>query len=384
MNASVDLLDVGRTADAVRSFLERSGVSRWDRASVRMALAHVTTLDSGADPSELVGRVLAHLQGLGVLDRLFGDAAVSDVLINGPGPVWVERNGELVLTDAVVSSDELNVLVERLVAASGTRVDPAHPIADARLTDGTRVCVVGPPLAANGPVVAMRRFAASAVSIEEFVEPSAVALIDDILDRQLNVLVFGGTGAGKTTVLNALGARFGSHERVVTIEDTAELRLSGQGVVSLETRQANNEGAGEVTMAALVRAALRLRPDRLVIGEVRGREAAEMVTALSTGHRGGLSTCHAGSPEEALDRVEEMALMNEGAGAYQPVVRRRVRRAIDVLIGVARGEGPSRHVAGIWETVGDGDPHVRLLWQRGDSRWQPPKRTRTAAVARPC
>jgi pilus assembly protein CpaF len=288
-------------------------------------------------------RLTTHLVGLGLLQALLDDHEVSDVLVNGPGTVWVERAGRLEPTSIRMERDEILRTLERLVAPLGLRADRAHPVVDARLPDGTRVSAVLEPLAVDGPLLALRRHRSQLLPLEDFADPETTAILRAAVGRGDNVVVFGATGAGKTTLLNSLGALVDPRERVVVIEDVAELRLPGEHVVRLETRPGTSEGVGRVTMAELVRAALRLRPDRLVVGEVRGAEALDMVWALSTGHRGCMSTVHANEAADALGRLETMMILALGEGVPLAAVRRQLVSAVDLLVGVERvGRGGRR------------------------------------------
>src|SRR3954471_9871349 len=266
-------------------------------------------LDDAARP-HLVALVAERSFGLGPLEPLLRDESVDEVMVNGPGTVWVERAGRLERTDVAFAGEaELRHAIERILAPLGRRVDEAEPLVDARLPDGSRVNVVIAPLALDGPILTIRRFRRRGLSADELVAAGSwTAPLRDVLERavtaRLNVLVSGGTGSGKTTTLNALSSFIGADERVVTIEDAAELRLQQPHVVRLEARPAGVEGRGDVTIRRLVRNALRMRPDRIVVGEVRGAEALDMLSAMSSGHDGSLSTVHAGSAEEALRRVE--------------------------------------------------------------------------------
>lgn len=310
----------------------------------------------GADQvTEVVARVRARMGGVGPLEDVLADPSVTDVLVNGPGPVWVERCGRLVRTGIVLGRDEVALLVERIVAPLGLRVDRSTPIVDARLPDGSRAHVVVPPVAVDGPTVAIRRFGATTLPIEAFCPPAVAALLREAVEARLNVVVSGATGAGKTTFLNALCGHLPAGERVVTIEDAAELRLPGDHVVRLEARPATPDGLPAVPIRELVRAALRMRPDRLVVGEVRGGEAADMVQALSTGHDGSLSSCHANGPADALRRVETMALGGMG-DVPAAVVHEHVTAAIDLVVQVARGAGGRRRVVAVAEVADPGAP----------------------------
>jgi len=314
---------------------------------------------SGERLDAVVGRLSSELTGLGVLDDLLGLEGVTDVLVNGPGVVWIERWGRLEPTEVLVDRAQIARAIERLVAPLGLQADRAHPIVDARRPDGARVSVVLPPLAVDGPLLALRRHSATAVPLEAIAAPGVVGRLRELLARRRNFLVFGPTGSGKTTLLNALLGELAPGERVVTIEDVAELRLGGAHVVRLEARPGAADGAGRVEIRDLVRAALRLRPDRIVVGEVRGAEALDMVWALSTGHDGGCSTCHARGPDDALERLVTMCL---SADAQLPAeaVRRQVRDAVDVLIGVGRGPAGVRQVRTLHEVSTD---RTTCVWQ---------------------
>jgi len=300
--------------------------------------------------ARVVGEVLAAVGGLGPLEPLLGDPAVTDVLVNGPGPgrVWVERAGVLRRVPVDLSATAIEHLIEKVVAPLGLRVDRASPLVDARLPDGSRVNAVVPPLAVDGPCLTIRRFGARTLPVDAFAPAPVAALLAWAVVARLNVLVSGGTGAGKTTLLNALGAHIPVRERVVTVEDAAELRLPGEHVVRLEARPANAEGAGEVRVRDLVRNALRMRPDRILVGEVRGPEALDMLQAMNTGHEGSLSTCHANTPVDALRRVETMVLMGE-VNLPLAAVRAQLRSALDLIVQVARGADGSRRVIGVAE-----------------------------------
>jgi len=314
------------------------------------------------DPDQLaatVARVRARIDGLGPVEPLLADPAVTDVLVNGPGPVWVERAGRLARTDVVLDEAAIALLVERVVAPLGLRADRTAPIVDARLPDGSRVHVVLAPLAVDGPVVTIRRFGATGVGLAAFCGPAVVDLLAAAVADGLNVLVSGGTGAGKTTLLNALCRHLPPGERVVTIEDAAELRLPGEHVVRLEARPATPDGLPAVGVRDLLRAALRMRPDRIVVGEVRGAEAFDMLQAMNTGHGGCLSTCHANGPADALRRVETMALLG-GVDVPLLVVRRQMLRAVDLVVHVSRAAGASRRVTAVAEVVERDDDRVEV------------------------
>jgi len=328
----------------------------------------------------LAERVLRLATGLGPLDPLLADATVDEVMVNGGGEVYVEREGRVEAADArFADSAELMHAVERLLAPLGRRVDEASPLCDARLPDGSRVNVVIPPLAVDGPCLTIRRFRRGGFGLADLVENSTLpqplaGYLADAVERRATILVSGGTGCGKTTTLGALSGAIPVSERIVTIEDAAELRLRQPHVVRLEARPPNVEGRGEVTIRQLVRNALRMRPDRIVVGEVRGAEALDMLMALNTGHEGSLSTVHANSAEEALRRVEVLALM-AGVGLPHAAVRAQVADAFDLVVHQARRPGGERRVTSVAEVVrvAGGAGTRELFALRGDRPvWRPP------------
>ncbi len=298
-------------------------------------------------------RVQARMHGLGLLDELLADESVTEVMVNGPGPVWIESAAGLAPTAVVLGPSEVAQLVERVVAPLGLRADRRTPLVDARLPDGSRVHIALPPLAVDGPYVTIRRFAARTLPLTAFACPRVASRLAAAVTGRRAIVVSGGTGAGKTTLLNALCQHLDPGERVVTIEDAAELRLPGDHVVRLETRPATADGLDAVTIRDLVRNALRMRPDRIVVGEVRGGEALDMVQAMNTGHDGSLSTCHANGPGEALRRLETMVLT---AGVDLPLtaVRDQLTTAIDLLVHVERTAGGHRRIAAVHAVV-DGE-----------------------------
>jgi pilus assembly protein CpaF len=303
----------------------------------------------------VVGEVLAVAEGLGPLEPLLADPAVTDVLVNGPGPVWVERAGVLERVPLTLDEATIRHLIERIVGPLGLRIDRASPLVDARLPDGSRVNAVVPPLAVDGPCLTIRRFGARAVPLEAFCPPAVAMLLAGAVRARANIVISGGTGAGKTTLLNALAAAIPPDERVVTIEDTAELRVARDHVVRLEARPPNADGVGEVRVRDLVRNALRMRPDRIIVGEVRGAEALDMLQAMNTGHEGSLSTCHANGPADALRRLETMALTGEVALTLE-AVREQVAAAVDLVVQVARRPGGGRAVVEVAEVLADREP----------------------------
>ena len=310
----------------------------------------------------LVDELVADVDGLGPLEAFLDDDRVSDVLVNGPGPVWLERDGVLFETDVVVDRPTIDRIIERILGPLGVRADRVCPVADARLADGSRVHVVVPPVAVDGPTISIRRFAVRPLPLDAFTTSAVAELLGLLVAERRNVVVSGGTGAGKTTLLNSLARGLGSTERIVTVEDAAELRLPQRHVVRLEARRPSVDGVGEVTIRELVRAALRMRPDRIVVGEVRGAEALDMVQAMNTGHDGSLTTCHANSAIDALRRLETLVLLAD-AGLPLAAVREQLASAVDVVVQVARRPDGRRAVVEVAEVIDDahGTDRVRPL-----------------------
>jgi len=304
-----------------------------------------------------IDRAVDTLVGLGPLESLVADDTVSDVLVNAFDDVWVERSGALEQTDVSFhSSEELIALVRRVITPLGLRIDAASPAVDARLGDGSRLHAIIPPAAVDGPVVAIRRFSPAVADLEMLVAHGALNqdgadLLSTAVEQRDNILIAGATGAGKTTVLNALAASVGRIDRIVTVEDAAELSIAGH-VIRLESHPANVEGAGEVTMRSLLRHALRLRPDRIIVGEVRGQEALDMIQALSTGHAGSMSTIHANGPAEALDRLAMLASMAPER-VPESALSRQIASAVDVVVFVAR-HGSRRQIDSVHRLTPDG------------------------------
>jgi pilus assembly protein CpaF len=334
----------------------------------------------------LTERIVERALGLGPLEPLLRDPGVDEILVSGTRPVWVERAGRLERTAARFATEaDLRHAIERLLAPAGRRADEAEPVCDARLPDGSRINVVLPPLAVDGPALTIRRFRPRGIHPDELVRSGSWTeplreLLRAAVDARLNILVCGGTGSGKTTTLGALATFLGDDERVVTIEDTAELRLGGAHVVRLESRPAGYDGRGEVTIRRLVRNALRMRPDRIVVGEVRGPEALDMLAAMATGHEGSLGTVHAGSPQEALRRIETLALM-AGVGLPHAAIRAQVAEALDLVIHQARERDGVRRVTCVAEVVGlAGGAGVRDLYtlRRGRPVMRAPRTPRLA------
>jgi pilus assembly protein CpaF len=314
-----------------------------------------------ASRQTVIRRIEDEVLGLGPLEPLLSDKTISDILVNGPHRVYVERRGRLELTDVRFNNDgHLLNIIDRIVSAVGRRVDESSPMVDARLKDGSRVNAIIPPLALDGASLSIRRFAVELLSIDDLIRLGTLTadlarVLSAIVKGRLNVLISGGTGAGKTTLLNLLSSFIPETERIVTIEDSAELQLQQPHVVRLETRPPNIEGRGAVTQRDLVRNSLRMRPDRIVIGEVRGAEALDMLQAMNTGHDGSLTTVHANTPRDALGRVENMVSMT-GVNFPVKALRHQIASAIDVIIQVERQEDGRRRVVSVQETNGmEGD-----------------------------
>ena len=316
---------------------------------------------SATERDRLVNEVQHELFGLGPLEPLLADPTISDILVNAHHTIYIERRGKLETTNVAFKDNEhLMRVIERIVSSVGRRIDESSPMVDARLKDGSRVNAIIPPLAIDGPVLSIRRFGAEPLRMTQLIEKRALTKdIADMLEMcvkaRLNVLISGGTGAGKTTLLNSLSAYIPEDERIVTIEDSAELQLQQPHVVRLETRPPNIEGRGEVTQRDLVRNALRMRPDRIVIGEVRGGEAIDMLQAMNTGHDGSLTTIHANTPRDALARIETMIQMT-GMRLSDRAMRQQVASALELVLQVARHPDGSRRVTSISEITGmEGD-----------------------------
>jgi pilus assembly protein CpaF len=331
------------------------------RSQIRDAAQRIMTEDSAPLSAAMRLRIAAQIEdemlGLGPLEPLLDDRTISDILVNGPDQVYVERFGKLEPAEAHFRDEaHLRAIIDRIVMRVGRRIDEASPMVDARLADGSRVNAIIPPLAIDGALLSIRRFTVQRLSAEQLVafgtiNETIAKLLAAIVKARLNVLISGGTGSGKTTLLNVMSASIPVNERVLTIEDSAELQLQQPHVCRLETRPSNVEGRGEVTQRELVRNALRMRPDRIIVGEVRGGEAFDMLQAMNTGHDGSLTTVHANTPRDALGRIENMVTM---AGVNLPVqtIRSQMASAINVVIQIERMEDGKRRVVSIQEIQG--------------------------------
>lgn len=324
----------------------------------------ILTKHAIADRQQLMNTrdaVLDELLGYGPLQELLDRSEISEIMVNGHKQIFVERNGCLERTGRSFDSEEhLRAVIDRMVRSSGRRVDQSSPMVDARLPDGSRLNVVLPPLAVDGPSLTIRKFTAQHLTSSDLVERGALSIeaasfLSQAVSQRRNIIVSGGTGTGKTTMLNVLSSHIARSERVVTVEDAVELQLDMPNIIRLESRPANTEGAGSVTIRDLVRNSLRMRPDRIVVGEVRGAEALDMLQAMNTGHDGSLSTLHANNPRDAIRRLETMVLLG-GVDLPLRAIREQVASAVDLIVQLTRGADGSRYVSSITEVVGlEGD-----------------------------
>ena len=348
----VDKLDLTRVGDLAGDVLRRE---------IRLVIEHLCdtedTLLNRGERERLIEEVLDETFGLGPLEFLLKDATVSDILINGPKSVYVERRGKMEKTPVVFrDNNHLMQIVDRIISRVGRRVDETCPMVDARMADGSRFNAIIPPLALDGACVSIRRFGANPLKLEDLLNfkaftPEMVMLLEGAIKARLNIIISGGTGSGKTTLLNTLSSFIPNTDRIVTIEDAAELQLQQDHVVRLETRPANIEGKGAITATDLVRNALRMRPDRIIIGECRGPETLDMLQAMNTGHEGSMTTLHANSPRDAVARMETMIMM---AGFDLPLkaMRTQMASAVDLLVQANRLQGGPRKITRITEIVG--------------------------------
>ena len=323
-----------------------------------------STVITRVERQKMLESILDEILGFGPIQPLLGDDSITEVMVNGPFRVYVERKGKLVLTDTTFQNDEhVMRIIERIIAPIGRRVDESKPYEDARLPDGSRVNIIIPPLALNGPVVTIRKFPKYRITVEDYIKfgtatPEMMEFLRACVEARLNIFISGGTGSGKTTLLNIMSGFIPEDERIITIEDAAELRLVQDHVVRLESRAANIEGKGAVMIKDLVKNALRMRPERIVVGECRGGEALDMLQAMNTGHDGSLSTGHANSPRDMISRLETMCLM---AGVDLPAraIREQIASALDVIVQISRLKDGSRKVVNVTEVQGmEGDAIV--------------------------
>jgi pilus assembly protein CpaF len=347
----VDKLDLSRVSD-----LEGETLRREIRLVVERLCDTENPLLNRMERERLIDEVLDETFGFGPLEVLLKDPTISDILVNGPFKIYVERRGKLEKTDVKFrDTDHLLQIIDRIVSKVGRRVDETSPMVDARLPDGSRVNAIIPPLALDGPSMSIRRFGANPLKLEDLLNykaftPEMAMLMEAAIKARLNILISGGTGCGKTTLLNTLSSFIPHDERIVTIEDAAELQLQQDHTVRLETRPPNIEGKGQITTRDLVRNALRMRPERIIIGECRGAEALDMLQAMNTGHAGSMTTLHANSPRDAQARLETMIMM---AGMELPIkaMRQQISSAIDIIIQANRLQGGPRKVTCVTEVM---------------------------------
>jgi len=350
----VHMLVIGELGPALSSSeLDVEAMRERVIADIRRHLAGETGI-SRDDRERLTTEIADDILGYGPLERLLGDDSITEIMVNGPGEIWIERQGRLYETTVrFVDDSHLRRIINRIVAQVGRRIDESSPMVDARLPDGSRVNAIIPPLSLSGPLLTIRKFSRRRLTLENMVDLGTISdeardFLVRCIQARLNVLVSGGTGSGKTTLLNAMSAAVPDNERIVTIEDAAELQLVQRHVLRLEARPPNIEGEGAIPIRDLVRNSLRMRPDRIIVGEVRGAEALDMLQAMNTGHDGSLSTVHSNSPRDALARIETMVLM---AGYDLPIraIRQQVSSALEVIVHLERLEDGSRRVTAITE-----------------------------------
>jgi pilus assembly protein CpaF len=347
----VERLDLSRVKDLAGDTMRRD---------IRRAIEHLCDTENPLlnriEREKLIEEILDETLGFGPLEPLLKDPTVSEIMVNGPKKVYVERRGKLEKTEVGFrDNDHLLQIIDRIVSKVGRRVDETSPLCDARLPDGSRVNAVIQPISLDGPSLSIRRFGTNPLKLEDLLNykaftPEMAMLMEGAIKARLNVLISGGTGSGKTTLLNTLSAFIPGDERLVTIEDAAELQLQQDHVVRLETRPPNIEGKGSITTRDLVRNSLRMRPDRIIVGECRGAEALDMLQAMNTGHSGSMTTLHANSPRDALSRLETMIMM---AGTELPVkaMRQQISSAIDLIIQISRLQGGPRKMVSITEVM---------------------------------
>ena len=348
----VDKLDLTRVGDLKGDTLKRE---------IRLVVEHLCdaeeTLLNRQERERIVEEVIDEVLGLGPLELILKDPTVSDILINGPKNIYIERGGQMEKSDVEFrDSKHLLQIIDRIVSKVGRRIDETSPMVDARLEDGSRVNAIIPPLALDGAAVSIRRFGSNPLRLEDLLNfkaftPEMVMLLEGCIKARCNIIIAGGTGSGKTTLLNTLSSFIGQEDRIVTIEDAAELQLQQDHIVRLETRPANIEGNGAITATDLVKNALRMRPERIIIGECRGGETLDMLQAMNTGHDGSMTTIHANTPRDAVARLETLVMMS---GFELPVkaIRQQVAGAVDILIQANRLQGGPRRITAITEIVG--------------------------------
>lgn len=336
-----------------------------EKATQEIIRDHVSRIPDGVSREELQRQVVAEAVGLGALEPLVNDDAVTEIMVNGPDQIYVEKDGRLTLSESRFSSTQsLLSVIDRIVAPLGRRIDESSPMVDARLPDGSRVNAIIPPLALNGPSITIRKFAKKNLYMSDLIRYGSISesmgmFLKEAVELKQNIVISGGTGSGKTTLLNILSNFIGSQDRIITIEDAAELKLNQPHVVALESRPANAEGKGKVSIRDLVINALRMRPDRIVVGECRGGEALDMLQAMNTGHDGSLTTGHANSPNDFLSRLEVMVMM-AGVDLPSRAIREQIASAVDILVQQTRLADGTRRITHIMEVVGFEGDKIKL------------------------
>jgi pilus assembly protein CpaF len=343
-----------------KSDAEKGSQNEYIKELIEQAIENESTVNR-SEKAKIVSELCADVLGLGPLEPLLSDSTISEIMVNGPYQVYIERKGKIELTDVRFKNDEhvLNIL-DRIVSTIGRHVDEASPMVDARLADGSRVNAIIPPLSLKGPVITIRKFSKIPLTVLDIIRsgsisPKMASFLEASVKGKANVIVSGGTGSGKTTLLNILSSYIPETERIVTIEDAAELQLRQQHVITLESRPSNAEGRGQINIRDLVKNALRMRPDRIIVGEVRSGEALDMLQAMNTGHDGSLTTAHANTPRDLISRIETMVLM---AGMELPLkaIREQISSAVDIIVQQSRFRDGTRKVTNISEVVGmEGD-----------------------------
>ena len=352
--------------DELRNKIIQNLIDNKDQTKENMKDYIKEEIDKSVEGYDLTNEELSYIynlidnevNGYGPLTELLKDKEITEIMVNSPNEIYIELDGKVIKDDSIsfINNDHIVRVVQRLIQPIGKTIDIAHPMVDARLDDGSRLNAILPPLSLNGPVVTIRKFKSELANIEDLLRtgtltPYMARFLEACVHAKLNILVVGGTGAGKTTLLNVLSSFCDPHDRIITIEDAAELKLKQEHVISLETRTTNYEGEGAITIRDLVINSLRMRPDRIIVGEVRGKEAFDMLQAMNTGHEGSMTTMHANGPEDALNRLETMVLMN---GVEIPVtaIREYIESAIQIVVQVQRLSDGRRRVSSINEIIG--------------------------------
>lgn len=364
----------GRLVNEIRRFLiaDAATLSKANDDQLRRRIADIVDHKlsnyriSPQERSRIVRLVFSSIRGMGILDEILADDSITEIMINGPFHIFVERAGRLeALNKKFASENELRNIIQKMVGSVGKEVNEANPIVDTRLADGSRVNVVLPPLSLSGPIVTIRKFSRTPMTVEQLLKygsitPEAASFLGKLVRAKCNIFISGGTGSGKTTFLNAMSNFIPRDERIITIEDSAELQIANiDNIVSLETRNANTSGKGEVTIRDLIKSALRMRPERIIVGEVRGAEALDMLQAMNTGHDGSLSTGHANSTRDMLSRLETMVLQGN-AGLPLPAIRQQISSALDIIIHLSRLRDKSRRTMEITEVLGYKNGEIQL------------------------